>query len=570
DHSFATASDPAAMDAQFMTGNTLSIVSNRISYLLDLKGPSYTVDTACSSSFYAMHQAVQALRSGEVDTAIVGGVNALLSPFSFIGFSRATMLSPEGLCKAFDASADGYVRSEGAVAFVLRRHDLAIAAGDPVRSIVVGSGVNSDGRTTGMAMPSAERQADLLRHMRREFQFEPDDLAFLECHGTGTPVGDPMEANAIGEVLGRVRARPLPIGSAKTNFGHLEPASGLVGLLKAQMSLERGVFPASLHVDELNPHIDFDDLNVEVATEELEIEGRGRPWLAGVNSFGFGGANAHVLLRQAEPSESAPAQPAPPSRALVVSAACSESLAAMAGRWRETLEKALDAPDGAAEADRLVNAAAYRRQRAGHRLVAAGADAREIAEALAAYEAEGPGPGRTEGRRIGRGDKTAFVFGGNGSQFAGMGLDLYESDAVFREAFDEVARLFGEKSDLDLAGLLAADDLDERLAESRVAQPMLFAVQVALVESLAAQGLRPDAVAGHSVGEVAAAWAAGVLSLTDAVHLIRTRSTALEFLRGKGGMAAVLAGEAAAEQAIADFGDPSITVAGDNSPRSST
>ncbi|MEM7524833.1 MAG: polyketide synthase, partial [Pseudomonadota bacterium] len=185
DHSFTVIGDPALVDAQFMTGNTLSIVSNRISYLLDLKGPSYTVDTACSSSFYAMHQAVQALKSGEIDTAIVGGVNALLSPLSFIGFSRATMLSPTGLCRAFDSSADGYVRSEGAVAFVLRRLDLARDAGDPVRSVIVGSGINSDGRTTGMAMPSADRQADLLRSMQRDLQFDPDDLAFLECHGTG-------------------------------------------------------------------------------------------------------------------------------------------------------------------------------------------------------------------------------------------------------------------------------------------------------------------------------------------------------------------------------------------------
>jgi len=242
DHSWRFLSDMAAIDSQFMTGNTLSIISNRISYLFDLKGPSFTVDTACSSSFYAMHQAVQSLRAGEIDTAIVGGVNALLQPAAFVGFSRATMLSPEGLCKAFDSSADGYVRSEGAVAFVLRRMDVAQDAGDPVRSVLLGSGVNSDGRTVGMAMPSPDRQADLLRQMMRELQFDADDLAFLEAHGTGTPVGDPMEATAIGEVFGRHRASPLPIGSAKSNFGHLEPASGLVGLLKAQMALEKGVY----------------------------------------------------------------------------------------------------------------------------------------------------------------------------------------------------------------------------------------------------------------------------------------------------------------------------------------
>ncbi|WP_340110450.1 SDR family NAD(P)-dependent oxidoreductase [Pikeienuella sp. HZG-20] len=568
DHSFTFVGDPASVDAQFMTGNTLSIVSNRISYLLDLKGPSYTVDTACSSSFYALHQATQALRSGEIDTAIVGGVNALLSPFSFIGFSRATMLSPEGLCKAFDASADGYVRSEGAVVFVLRRMDLAAQNGDPVRGVILGSGVNSDGRTVGMAMPSAERQADLLRQIRRDVQFDPDDLAFLECHGTGTPVGDPMEANAIGEVFGRRRARPLSIGSAKTNFGHLEPASGLVGLLKAQMALEKGVYPASLHLKEPNPNIAFDDLNLEVAGEAVTIEPRDRPWLAGVNSFGFGGANAHVVIRQPDPMETPAAPVAPRARALTISAASRKSLDDMVARWREAL-------DGAepAEADRLVNAAAHRRQRAAHRLIALGESADDILAALTAHEAgetpEAPAACVT-GQRIGRGEKTAFVFGGNGSQWAGMGLGLYEQNEVFRAAFDEVSALFAAKSDIDLSSLLAADDLGDLLAESRIAQPILFALQVAIVRMLAAEGLKPDAVAGHSVGEVAAAWAAGVLSLPDAVHLIRTRSTALEFMKGMGGMAAVLAGEDAVEAALADFGDVSITVAGDNSPRSST
>lgn len=568
DHSFMFLGDPASLDSQFMTGNTLSIVSNRISYLLDLKGPSYTVDTACSSSFYAMHQAVQALRTGEIDTAIVGGVNALLSPFSFIGFSRATMLSPNGLCKAFDASADGYVRSEGAVVFVLRRMDVATASGDPVRGVILGAAVNSDGRTVGMAMPSAERQADLLRQIRRELQFDPDDLAFLECHGTGTPVGDPMEANAIGEVFGRRRATPLAIGSAKTNFGHLEPASGLVGLLKAQMSLEKGVYPASLHLNELNPNIAFDDLNLEVAAEPVALPERDRPWLAGVNSFGFGGANAHVVLRQPEAAEAPAPQVAPPARALTISAASKEALEDMVAKWRDTLETA--EPE---EADRLVNAAAWRRQRAAHRLVALGEGREGIIAALTArmngVEAESPSACVT-GHKVGRGEKTAFVFGGNGSQWAGMGLDLYESDPVFRESFDEVSTLFAEKSDINLTELLGSDELGELLVESRIAQPILFAVQVSIVRMLAAEGLKPDAVAGHSVGEVAAAWAAGVLSLPDAVHLIRTRSTALEFMKGMGGMAAVLAGEEAVEAALADYGDSTITVAADNSPRSST
>lgn len=569
DHSWRFLGDLAAIDSQFMTGNTLSIISNRISYLFDLKGPSFTVDTACSSSFYAMHQAVQALRAGEIDTAIVGGVNALLQPAAFVGFSRATMLSPEGLCKAFDSSADGYVRSEGAVAFVLRRMDVAQDNHDPVRSVLLGSGVNSDGRTVGMAMPSPDRQADLLRQMMRELQFDADDLAFLEAHGTGTPVGDPMEATAIGEVFGRHRASPLPIGSAKSNFGHLEPASGLVGLLKAQMALEKGVYPASLHVQELNPNIPFDDLNLEVAVEPVDLTGRDEPWLAGVNSFGFGGANAHVMLRQPYDNERPRDFGAEPPRALVLSAASEESLTSLAALWRDRLAEAPEA-----ETATLINNAAYRREKLDHRLVALGGDGKEIQAALCDHLGDEGSSAVVTGEKVGRGDKTAFLFGGNGSQWAGMGLALYEENDVFRLAFDEVSELFAKGSSIDLSQQLLSENLGEALAESSVAQPILFAVQVALVEALAAEGLRPDAVAGHSVGEVAAAWCAGILTLPDAVHLIRTRSTALEVMRGTGGMAAVLAGVEPLEQALAEFaaktGEASISIAADNSPRSTT
>lgn len=569
DHAWRFLGDMAAIDSQFMTGNTLSIISNRISYLFDLKGPSFTVDTACSSSFYAMHQAVQALRAGEIDTAIVGGVNALLQPAAFVGFSRATMLSPEGLCKAFDSSADGYVRSEGAVAFVLRRMDVAQENHDPVRSVLLGSGVNSDGRTVGMAMPSPDRQADLLRQMMRELQFDADDLAFLEAHGTGTPVGDPMEATAIGEVFGRHRASPLPIGSAKSNFGHLEPASGLVGLLKAQMSLEKGVYPATLHVAELNPNIPFDDLNLEVAVEPVDLIDRDEPWLAGVNSFGFGGANAHVILRQPYGNECPRDLMAEQPRALVLTAASEESLTNLAALWRGRLAETPEA-----EAATLINNAAYRREALDHRLVALGGDGEEIHAALSAHLSDAGSTAVITGEKVGRGEKTAFLFGGNGSQWAGMGLALYDENEVFRLAFDEVSELFAKGSDINLSEQLISENLGEALAESSVAQPILFALQVAIVKALAAEGLRPDAVAGHSVGEVAAAWCAGILTLPDAVHLIRTRSTALEVMRGTGGMAAVLAGVEPLEQALAEFaaktGDTSISIAADNSPRSTT
>ncbi|QDL91552.1 SDR family NAD(P)-dependent oxidoreductase [Paroceanicella profunda] len=557
--------DLSRIDSQFMTGNTLSIVSNRISYLLNLRGPSFTVDTACSSSFYALHQACQSLAKGEIDTAIVAGVNLLLSPGPFVGFSRASMLSPNGLCKAFDASADGYVRSEGAVAFILRRGDVARAEGDIVRSMLMGSGINSDGRTVGMSLPSMPRQRALLEHMREAFGLNPDDLAFLEAHGTGTAVGDPIEAMAIGETFGQPRGSALPVGSAKTNFGHLEPASGLVGLLKAQMALEKHRLPASLHVRELNPNIDFATLNLEVATEARDIPRRERPWVAGVNSFGFGGANAHVLLRQPEAAERGGLAPAPAPRALPLSAATAESLTELARAWRDRLADAAEA-----EVPALANAAAWRRETMPHRLVALGTSREELVEALDAHIGARKLPGLVSGRSTRTAGKTAFVFSGNGSQWAGMGRFLHETNPVFAARFDTVAALFAERGGADLKALLAADDLEAQLGSAAVAQPVLFGVQMATVAALAAEGLKPDAVAGHSVGEVAAACTAGIISLSDAVQLIHTRSLALDTLRGTGGMAAVSAGPADVEAALEDSGIQGVCIAGMNSPRSVT
>ncbi len=318
--------DPAAADIQLMTGNTLSIVSNRISYIFDLKGPSFTVDTACSSSVVALHEALEAMRSGRIDTAIVGGVNLLLSPFAFIGFSRASMLSPTGLCRAFDADGDGYVRSEGSIAFVLKTVEAARAAGDTIRGVLVGSGINSDGRTVGLSLPSADQQAALLRHVYDRFEIDPNALAYIEAHGTGTRVGDPAEAHALGSVLGRRRDERLPIGSVKTNIGHLEAASGLAGLLKAQLAIEKRVLPPSLHFNTPNPDIAFDDLNIEVVTAPRALPDTGTLPHIGVNSFGFGGANAHAVLREPSDIELSRQPKAARIAPLVVSAQSPEAL----------------------------------------------------------------------------------------------------------------------------------------------------------------------------------------------------------------------------------------------------
>jgi phthiocerol/phenolphthiocerol synthesis type-I polyketide synthase C len=291
--------DIAAGDAYFATGNTLSIISNRISYIFDLRGPSFTVDTACSSSLVALNKAMLAIESGRVDTAIVASVNILASPYGFISFSQALMLSRTGRCQAFSAKADGYVRAEGGGVLILRKLDAARSADNRIHALIVGSDVNSDGRTTGISLPSRANQAALLERIYARSDIRPDDLAFVEAHGTGTRVGDPAETGAIGDVLGTKRSQALPIGSIKTNMGHTETAAGVAGVLKARLALEHNLLPASLHLDEPNPDIPFGDLNLRVAGEAIPLEQRNATRFAGVSSFGFGGTNAHVIVADA-------------------------------------------------------------------------------------------------------------------------------------------------------------------------------------------------------------------------------------------------------------------------------
>jgi len=304
--------DPSSGDAYAATGNTLSIISNRISYIYDLKGPSFTLDTACSSSLVALNAAIAAIEAGQVDTAVVAGANILASPFNFISFSNAQMLSRTGLCQAFSSSADGYVRAEGGVVLILQSAEAAARSGRAVRGVIAASGVNSDGRTTGISLPSGHAQGALLEQVYRDAEIDLDKLAFVEAHGTGTPVGDPIEAGAIGSKLGKPRQTPLPIGSIKTNIGHTEPTSGLAGLLKASLALEHDLLPPSLHAAELNPDIPFEAMKLAVNRAPLALARTKAERFAGVNSFGFGGTNAHVVLTDAGPVAAAnDAGPAP-------------------------------------------------------------------------------------------------------------------------------------------------------------------------------------------------------------------------------------------------------------------
>lgn len=560
--------DPAAADAYFATGNTLAVLSNRISYVFDLHGPSFTIDTACSSSLVALDAAVAAIRSGSIDTAIVGGANALVSPFGFISFSQATMLSPTGLCRAFSAKADGYVRAEGGVVLVLRALRRARVEGDRPHALIVASGVNSDGRTSGISLPSKKHQSALLDRVYEDAGVDPDDVAFVEAHGTGTRVGDPVEAGAIGDVLGRRRRQPLPIGSIKSNIGHIEPASGLAGVMKAMLALEHDELPRSLHCSELNPDIAFDDLNLSVSVEPVALARDGRPRYAGVSSFGFGGTNAHVILSDAAPVLTRGA-PAKAPQFLFLSAQSESALAELARNYSIRL-----AGVGPNSFQRIVAATGHRRERHAEGLVIPLGAPKAVIQALdaAAEQADNSrqlaSPHIVLGSAIEQDAPVAFVFSGNGSQWPGMGQHAYEANAAFRDRFNAIDALFQPLSGWSLAAMMFDANIAMHLARTSIAQPLVFAIQAATAHCLTGLGLRPAMTLGHSMGEVAAAEAAGILDLASAVSVIYYRSHHQELVRDAGGLAVLFGPRDAAEALVAEI--PELVIAAHNSPRNFT
>jgi len=569
DHSHLMLQDPSVGSGRFMLGNTGSILANRIAHHWDFHGPSMTIDTACSSALVALDQARRAISDGTIDLAVVGGVNLLLSPMPFVGFSQAGMLSPTGLCRAFGAEADGYVRGEGAIVFVLERAVSAVAAGRPVRSILASSAVNTAGRTADIAAPSAERQADLMRAVRTAAGVDPDAITFVEAHGTGTPVGDPIEASAIGKVYGRNRKSPLPIGSSKSNFGHLEPAAGLVGLLKAQLALDHAFLPPTLHCETANPDIDFGDLNIELTVSGRDLPGD-EPVIAAINSFGFGGVNAHALLvspakaqpaRAIRPQNETETHALPPS--LLISAATETSLRQLACSWRDIAAESRHMPA-------LVATANWRRAMHRYRLCVAAGDVRTLQSELSRW-LDTPrelAPG-ADAETLLDAAPVGFVFSGNGALWAGAGLHLLETDEVFRASFDDLAAGFVELGLPDIRQTIADPELETRASDAEIAQPLTFAIQIALTDSLAAAGVFPDAVLGHSLGEVAAAIASGRLSRPDGQRIIATRSRAFAPLRGTGSMAALACSRDRVETLISETG-LGVEISAENAPESVT
>ena len=463
EQSYRLVEDLASIDGATATGNTMSIAANRLSFFYDLRGPSMAIDTACSSSLVAFHQACQAILSGDVDQALTGGISLHMHPFGFMIFAKATMLSRTGRCQSFDENGDGYARSEGGGLFLLKDYDQAVADGNTILAVVAASAVNTDGRKSSLTLPNAEAQAALLKQTYAKAGISPDQLDYLEAHGTGTSVGDPIETRAIGEALAQARGNgnPLPIGSVKSNLGHLEAASGVAGLMKALNCLTERTVPATIGVKALNPNIAFGDLNLQVVTEPLPLKPEGQ-LTVGVNSFGFGGANAHVILQSPEP-QAAPAKAAEARRVpLLLSGKTEQGLRATAERFAAYLaaHPELDYYDVAYQA-------MYRRDAHSHRLLLVSDNAAEAAQALDDYAQD---PTLSElsavleaGQALEAASAPVFVYSGNGSQWQGMGRAMLDQP-LFAAAVDEVDALFQPLAGYSLRAELLGDNGEGRYA----------------------------------------------------------------------------------------------------------
>ncbi|WP_167858463.1 type I polyketide synthase [Methylobacterium nonmethylotrophicum] len=578
-------------DAYTNIGSSLAIAANRISYVYDLHGPSLSIDTACSSSIVALHQACTSLAAGETAMALVGGVNLLMGVKPWIGFSRASMLSPDGRCKSFDASGNGYVRSEGGGMVIVKRLSDAERDGDAILGVILATGVNSDGRTMGMALPSGEAQERLLREVYGRCGLSPEQVFYVEAHGTGTAAGDPIECGAIGRVLGSPRAdgSTCLIGSVKSNIGHLEPGAGIAGLTKVLLSLRHGEIPANLHFETPNPKIDFEGWKLSVVDKAVPLPRDGAPLIFGLNSFGFGGTNAHVVIQEYRKTEDRQAAPeeAPEAgtfaggtfaggtfaggtwdRLLMISGHTPEALKAVAGDYARMLRTAPDA-----EWRRICATAALARGRHAHRLALMAETPARAAETLDRFLAGEKPPGLATGRAGAKARRLAFVYSGNGPQWWGMGRELLAQNPVFRAEVEAVDALFAPLAGWSLIAEMAKPESESRIALTEIGQPLLFALQMGLTAVLREAGLQPAAVFGHSVGEVAAAAASGALTREQAVAVIFHRSSLQAQTAGRGRMAAISLSAAEATEAMAATGGwleiaavnarQAVTVAGD-------
>ncbi|GAB4196039.1 MAG: hypothetical protein Fur006_43060 [Coleofasciculaceae cyanobacterium] len=562
--------DLARINAYMGTGNALSIAANRLSYLFDFRGPSMAIDTACSSSLVAAHLACQSLRSGESNLCLVGGVNLILSPEPTITYSHARMLAPDGRCKTFDAKANGYVRGEGCGIVVLKRLSDALRDNDTILALIKGSAINQDGQSNGLTAPNGPSQEVVIHQALVNAGVTPDQISYVELHGTGTSLGDPIEAKALGAVLatGRSSGSRCAVGSVKTNIGHLEAASGIAGLIKVALSLPHRQIPPSLHFHQVNPYIPLDKLPLHVQQSLGSWSDVDKPVLAGVSSFEFGGTNAHVILEEApQVSERGSGGESCPSVYLLpLSARSREALRSLAQSYQNFLTPA--ASGSTLSLQDICYTASVRRTHHNHRLSLVFHHREELMERLEAFLQGESRPGLSSGyKQWNRCPKLVFVFSGQGAQWWAMGRELWHSEAIFRATLEQCDRVLSSYTDWSLIDELMADELQSRLAETEVAQPVIFALQVALAALWKSWGVEPSAVVGHSLGEVAAARVAGVLSLEDAVRVVFHRSRLMQRGTGQGKMAAVELSIADAESLVAQY-DGRLSIAAINSPTS--
>lgn len=560
-------------------GTTLAlcIVANRVSHRLNLNGPSYAVDTACSSSLTALNQAMLNLRMGQCDYAAVTGVNLILSPNTYITFSQVGMLSPTGTLSTFDAAANGFVRGEGAGTVILKPLDRALADGNRIYAVIDESAANQDGYTSTITAPNQAAQIAMMSELMNRAGVTPDQIGYVEAHGTGTPIGDPIEAGAIGRVIGQAKTNgTIAVGSVKPNIGHLESGAGVSGLIKVALALHKGQIPPNVNFQTPNPRIPLDALNIRIPTETIEFPADDGVRRAIVNSFGFGGANASALLSsvEASPVEGVYRKPAVQGsqeapRLFPISARSEKSLRETARRLCASLGGKGDLAK--ADLDELAAALGVQRAHHPHRAVVVARNRKELLRGLSfigSDEADAEDPGNVFRGQAAPGRKIAFMFAGQGSQWWGMARGLLEHSTVFREAVEAYDAEFRKAAGWSIRDELLRDEADSRIDDTTVTQPALFAIQSGLCAVWKSWGVEPDMVVGHSIGEAAAAHAAGGISLAGAARFLSKRGAIRDQLGAKGAMAALGMNAEDVEALLPDHG--LIGIAAVNGPASTT
>lgn len=561
-----TESNRRGIDSHSATGSMMTLLSNRISYAFDLKGPSLSVDTACSASLVALHLACQSILQNESSMAIVGGVNVMLKPEYFIAESKAGMLSPDGRSKTYDSRANGYVRGEGAGVIILKPLSQAIADGDHIHSLIRASGSNQDGHTSSITVPNGQAQEDLMRNTYEKNNISPTSIQYIEAHGTGTPVGDPIEAKAIGNVFskGRIDGEKMLIGSVKTNIGHTEAAAGIAGVIKTVMSMKNNLIPKHLHLNKVNPDIDFEKLGLTIPKENTPWPETKGPKRAAVNSFGFGGTNAHVLIEEYIPEQNNLYENDQLEKNLLIPLSAKNKNALH--DFASQLKASLDSNQTSLKSLRYT--LACRRDHYSHRLSIIAKSIKDLKNKLNAYISDESDSCIYEGVVTNK-SPLVFVFTGMGPQWWGMGHELYQKEEIFKKTIDNIDQIFQNLSGWSLRDEMMKNERDSLMSQTKISQPANFAIQVALYELWKSKGVLPAAIIGHSAGEAAAAFVSGILSLEDAVKVIYTRSRLQQLLTGEGKMLAVGMSEETIQPYIKNYEDV-VSVAAINSPTSIT